>query len=146
MSDPPQPKRRSGTPTADVAAKLDANQTVELDTADFDELGQAGVIAARPNATAPTEVDLARVGPGAAEPNIVVSLDDGPNQDRTLAELPAQRLGELAAQRDVQTQYVNRVTVERMIVPAPGRYRTIVIAIYLVVGAVLALSIYYRFG
>ncbi|HEY5937324.1 MAG TPA: hypothetical protein VIU61_21900 [Kofleriaceae bacterium] len=146
MTEPPQPKRRSATLPAEVAAKLDANQTVELDTADFDELGQAGVIAARPNATAPTEIDVARIGPDGGQPNIVVSLDDGPNHDRTIAELPAQRLGEIAGQRDVQTQYVNRVTVENMLVPAPGRYRTIVIAIYLVVGAVLALSIYYRFG
>lgn len=142
MTEPPQRKRRSGTPTAEVAAKLEANQTVELDTADFDELGQAGVIAGRPNATAPTEIDLARQD---GEPNVVVSLD-GPDQDRTIAELPAQRLGELAGQRDVETQYVSRVTIDRMLVPATGRYRTLVIVIYLIVGAVLALSIYYRFG
>jgi hypothetical protein len=154
VSEPPEPKRRLAKLPPAIAAKLEANQTVELDTADFDELGQTGVIAERPNATvALTRTDLEEVDPKiaehdpGAEPKVVVALEGAPNTDQTLAELPAQRLGELAAQRDVRTQFVNRVSAEKMMtLSPPGRQRALIIAIYVIVGTVLAISIYYRFG
>ena len=149
VSEPSELKRRQAKLPAAIAAKLDNNQTVELDTADFDELGQVGEVATR--TVALTRSDLEEFDPhvdhAGAEPKVVIALeaDAAPRPPTlpTIEELPRQTPGE----RDIRTQYVGRVSVENMMAPAaPNRYRALIITIYLLVGAILAISIYYRFG
>lgn len=144
MSDPPEPKRRVGKLPADVATKLENNQTVELETADFDELGQAGVIASQRN-RAPVPADHATD----AEPKVVVeaALEEIPPEQPETVELPKQDAPRGPdVQKDIRTQYVDRVSVDPVTVSEPKSGRAVVVTLYLVVAVVLAISIYYRFG
>jgi hypothetical protein len=132
-------QRRSAPLDADVAARLEANKTVDLDTADLDELAQQGVVITK------TAHGLARRAPDAAEPSIVVAPDPPPvDQGQTIAELPQQRLGVAAGERDIRTMHVARVNAMPPSARARMRGRWIVVLVYVVAAGALILSIYAR--
>ena len=152
MAQPPERKRRASQLTPDVAGKLENKVTVELDTADFDEVGQSGTIAPRPPETS---LDLPEQAPS-EPPKVMIATEmriamiappDGVGQ--TMVELPEQQLGAVAAQREVQTQYVRRINPIRAVMqqPLPELLRGmwLVLVVYVVAIAALVLSIYFRF-
>jgi hypothetical protein len=133
-------QRRSAPLDAEVAARLEANKTVDLDTADLDELAQQGVVITK------TAQGLVRRAPDdAAEPSIVVAPDPPPpvDQGQTIAELPQQRLGAAAGERDIRTMHVARVNATPAIT-SRTRGLWIVVLVYLVSAGALILSIYAR--
>src|SRR5262245_30157744 len=133
-----------------MAAKLEARVTVELDTADLDEVGQAGSIAAR----APdTKVDVRQVHSQAGAKVMIATEMQLQVQEQlqqsapTIVDMPEQHLGAAVAQRDVRTQYVRRISTTHTAQPLVERMRGgwVVLLVYAVAIAALALSIYFRF-
>jgi len=159
VADSPERSRRKSAPVPDaVAAKLEAKVTVELDTADLDELGQSGTIAPRPPQTILDQPQLP-VAEVAAPNKVMIAtemrlemLAPQAASAPTIVELPEQQAGAAVAQREVRTQYVRRVSALR---PAPGQPRSplperlrgmwLVLLVYVVAACALAISIYFRF-
>jgi hypothetical protein len=152
MARPPERKRRASQLTPDVVDKLENKVTVELETADFDEVGQSGTIPPRPPET---PLDLPEQAPS-EPPKVMIATEmriamiappDGVGQ--TLVELPEQQPGAAVAQREVQTQYVRRINPIRAVMqqPLPERLRGmwLVLAVYVVSITALVLAIYFRF-
>ena len=146
VSEPSQPKRRSAKLPEHIATKLQNNQTIELDTADFDELAQDGMIAERTRAD-PTE-------PASAEPKVVVELEESAQPDgRTLLDVERISIDNDIVDNIVGNNVGNNVdnnvdNNNKMMAAMPphGRgMRGLMIAIYVVVVVVLGLSLYYRF-
>jgi hypothetical protein len=153
MSRPPERKRRASQLTPDVAGKLENKVTVELETADFDEVGQSGTIPPRPPETA---LDLPEQQAPSEPPKVMIATEmrlamiappDGVAQ--TMVELPEQQPGAAVAQREVKTQYVRQINPIRAVMqqPLPERLRGmwLVLLVYVVAIVALVLSIYYRF-
>jgi hypothetical protein len=157
VAGPSEPKKRRSAqaPVPDeVAAKLQAQRTVELDTADLEELGQSGVIIKK-------TIDLARaklVPVDTTTPKIIVAVEPPVAQpgasgvvvddSLTIAELPEQQLGALAGQRDIRTQYVRRVSTVHPVARTAktrGSGMWIVVLVYLLAATALAVSLYFRF-
>jgi hypothetical protein len=125
VPEPGERKRKAATAkvSSEVASRLEAKLTVELATADLEELEQAGVIASKGNRTGDRKVTIgagvivAAPAPAAASgPSDSVLVDLGPEPECAVAE-PA---------------------------PAAPRGRWLVVLVYLVATAALAAAIYER--
>lgn len=159
MGDSPERSRRKSAPVPDaVAAKLEAKVTVELDTADLDELGQSGTIAPRPPQTVLDQPQLpAAAAPAPSKVMIATEmrlemLAPQAASAPTIVEMPEHQVGAAVAQREVRTQYVRRINALRPATgqpqrPLPERLRGmwLVLLVYAVAIAALAISIYFRF-
>jgi len=161
VADSPERSRRKSAPVPDaVAAKLEAKVTVELDTADLDELGQSGTIAPRPPQTILDQPQLSAHSDAVAAPSKVMiatemrmeMLAPQAASAPTIVEMPEHQVGAAVAQREVRTQYVRRIGALRAGPgqpqrPLPERLRGmwLVLLVYVVAAAALAISIYFRF-
>ena len=146
MANPPERSRRKSAQVPDeVAAKLEAKVTVELETSDLDEVGQAGTIAPRPPET---KVDMPQLERD-SQPKVHVATEMRMQMIETIVEMPEHQMGAAVAQREVKTQYVRRINPLRAVAqqPLPERLRGswLVLLVYLVAIAALALSVYFRF-